>query len=115
MTGPQHHTPDRLYCLRELNTMALTDWETLPVTHIPLDHLTPTQNSLLIDRLIDITNGQPRDGGDTYGHTVHYNGRLYIHDGHHDWALRWLRGEQTVPVRVKRITTACVDPCECQG
>lgn len=114
LAAPQHHVSDRLYCLRELNTMTLNDWQTVPITRVPVSHLTPTQACLNIDRLIQITQGHPRENGDACGHTINYNNRLYIHDGHHDWAIRWLRGERYIPVRIKHITAACTDPCECQ-
>lgn len=93
--------------------MTPTDWQHIPITHVPVDELIPTQGCLVIDRLIDITQGNPREHGDAYGHTIHYNNHLYIHDGHHDWAIRWLQGERSIPVRIKHITTACTDPCEC--
>jgi hypothetical protein len=111
------HTPERLYCVRELKAMSLADWQDIPVVQMPADELIPTQGVLLIDRLVELTQGGSRRGAydgdapDVCGHTVLFNGRWYIHDGHHDWGIRWLRGETHVPVRIKRIDAACSDPC----
>lgn len=108
------HVPDRLYCVRELVGMTLDDWQSVPVVQVRACDLVPTQSCLVIDRLIALTEGGQREAGDICGHAIFFNGRLYIHDGHHDWALRWLREEQYVPVRVKRIEVACADPCQCE-
>ena len=113
MTDPQRHVSCRLYCLRELDAMRPQDWADVRVTPMPVGNLTPTQCCLKIDRLVDLAAGGAREGHDPIGHAVDYRGRVYIHDGHHDWALRWLAGHAVVPVRVKTITQACSDPC-CQ-
>lgn len=107
----QPHVADRLYCVRSLIDTTWDDWHAMPVVHVPVHDLVPTQCGLSIDRLIDIAAGGAREGEDPIGHAVAFRGRLFIHDGHHDWALRWLRGDQHVPVRIKHIDVACSDPC----
>jgi hypothetical protein len=111
MSYPPPHTSERLYCTYELKNMSWDDWLAIPITEIEVSHLTPTQGGLSIDRLIAIAAGNPREGEDPYGHAISYQGKLYIHDGHHDWALRWIKGEQRIPMRIKQIDNACINPC----
>jgi hypothetical protein len=91
--------------------MTAADWLAIPPTPLPVTEVIPTQGCLVIDRLVDLTGGAARHGGDRWGHAVAFGGRTYIHDGHHDWAIRWLRGDPQVPLRVVPLDTACVDPC----
>jgi hypothetical protein len=91
--------------------MTLPDWHTVPVVLMPVDELIPTQNAVLIDHLIRLSQGGSRHEGDICGHVVRYRGRHYIHDGHHEWTLRWLRGHTHIPVRVIRIDQPCTAPC----
>lgn len=107
------HTSAKLYCLREFDRMAPEDWQQIPLKHVPISKLVPTQSTVLIDRLLDLSEGKPRHGGDPHGHVIEYRGQLYIHDGHHDLIRFWLRDQSHALVRIKRIDTPCVDPC-CQ-
>lgn len=93
--------------------MSLDDWFRIPVTQVPISELLPRQGCLLIDRLADLIAGGPRTGGDQVGHVVLFRDQLFIHDGHHDWALRWFRGEKYMPVRVKQVNTPCDGSCGC--
>lgn len=109
----QHHTSAKLYCLRELDRMTVEDWQRIPLKNVPISKLMPTQSTVLIDRLLDLSEGKPRQGGDLYGHVIEFQGQLYIHDGHHDLIRFWLRDQSRALVRIKQIDSPCVDPC-CQ-
>jgi hypothetical protein len=60
----------------------------------------PTQPMLDLDRLLAIHRGEPAEGPDPHPHVVQLDGGLWIHNGHHRWAVALLRGEPTIPVRV---------------
>lgn len=80
----------------------LTDdqWRTIPATTVPIGDLTPSQSDLSLTHLARIANGGPSLTGDTAGRAVVYEGRLWLHDGHHRWAVACLRGAQEFLVRV---------------
>lgn len=109
----QNHTSDKLYCLAELDRMTAEDWQRISLTHVPINQLVPTQSTVLIDRLLDLSGGKPRRGGDPYGHVIKFRGQLYIHDGHHDLVRFWLRDQSHALVRIKQINAPCADLC-CQ-
>lgn len=107
------HVSDKLYCLRELNRMTVEDWQQIPLRNVSISELIPTQSTVLIDRLLDLSEKAPRHGGDLYGHVIKFQGQLYIHDGHHDLVRFWLRDQGHALVRIKQIDVPCTDPC-CQ-
>jgi hypothetical protein len=107
----RRHVKPRPYCVAGLLEMSSEDWAAITPTAVPIRQLVPTQEGLGIDRLVALAAGGPREGDDPYGHTIRHAGVLYIHDGHHAWALRWLRGQQHIFVRVKPVNLACAKPC----
>lgn len=77
------------------------EWTTAPV-EVHVTDLIPTQPVLVIDRLHDLMCGAAPHGLDPYPHIVNA-GDLYIHDGHHRWAIAWLQGRSKIEVRMSKI------------
>jgi ParB-like chromosome segregation protein Spo0J len=73
----------------------------IPSTPVPPAVLHPTQPVLRVDRLLAIAAGGPAEGPDPCPHVVDVDGRLYVHNGHHRWAVALLSGKPTIDVRVQ--------------
>jgi hypothetical protein len=63
--------------------------------------LVTTQKHLVIGRLLALAAGEHAEGPDPYPHVVDYEGRLYVHNGHHRWLLDVLAGCPSMSVRIQ--------------
>lgn len=83
---------------READIPVWEDWLAYEPCRLAVADLIPTQEYLVIDRLLEIHAGMARRGGDI-PRIVVYHGRNFIFDGHHAWALALLAGEEAMQVR----------------
>jgi len=72
-----------------------------PVVAVRTADLVPTQEHVVIARLLALDAGGPCEGPDPYPHIVAWCGRLYVHNGHHRWLRALLRGRRWLLVRVQ--------------
>ena len=78
---------------------SVEEWKKLPEYIVQIEDLIPTQYYLVIDRLFALSSGEPCDGLDM-PHIIGVGEKLYLHDGHHRWALAGLQGQQSIIVRI---------------
>lgn len=76
--------------------------ETLPVVYVDPRHLEPSQDRLLVDRLLSVFYGAPPVGPDPAIHVVEHEGVSYVHNGHHRWICAVLAGRPTIAARVQQ-------------
>ena len=74
-------------------------WADIPTRELLAHDLTPTQPALAVDRILHHLAGGEPETGDHALHVVSHGGRLYVHDGHHRWAIACARGA-SLPARV---------------
>ena len=76
------------------------DWDKVPLREIAVTALVPTQEGLSLYTLAYLVNGgEPKNDCQVVWH----KGRLYIHNGHHRWAIAWLTGARLMSARVVEI------------
>ncbi len=75
-------------------------WLDIPVSWVLPESLTPTQSDVAVSRLLHHKYGGSAEAGDYCIHVVAYEGRLYIHDGHHRWTIAMLLNSITIPARI---------------
>ena len=89
------YDPDRLLSYEQV-------MDTIPPVFVRTADLLPTQPVLMVDRLLAMFAGARTEGPDPHPHVVQMpDGRLYIHNGHHRWALALLGYQTLIAVRVQ--------------
>lgn len=87
------YDPDRLLAYEQVLA--------IPPRTVATDRLRPTQPFLVIERLLQLRDGAPQEGPDPYVHAVELGEQLYVHNGHHRWALALLSGQRTIDARIQ--------------
>src|SRR5690349_3916460 len=93
------HLP-RPYPEHELLPLTDAQWRERPAVDVPITDLIPTQDGLSLHHLARLHNGDVSESGDHAGRAVVHEGKLYLHDGTHRWAIAYLRGDTTLTTRV---------------
>jgi hypothetical protein len=75
--------------------------KTIPGVVVNPKNLIPTQDFVVINRILMILDGKPIEGPDPYPHVVDYMGSLYIHNGHHRWLIALVSGKE-LKVRIQK-------------
>lgn len=77
-----------------------SQWRRAPRRKVPVGRLIATNRGHYLDEARAERYAKSRKGGDIY--VVQDGSRLYIADGHHRVAAAMLRGERSIPARVKQ-------------
>jgi hypothetical protein len=77
--------------------MSSQRWLTLPATTVAIAELVATQPGVLFQALLE--PGEPV-GGDPLPHVIHWQGRMYLEDGHHRVTRALIDGHHTIEARV---------------
>jgi hypothetical protein len=101
------------YCEAPVEAMTPAEWQACEIRNVSLGELIPSQPFLVIDRFTAIALGGAREGGDPLPYSVEFRGQLYLHNGHHHWALAVARGARRIYTRVVRADRSCDGRCGC--
>lgn len=77
-------------------------WRAAPVERVPLDQLYATQNWVSLQGLRRHARPGARPDGNTLPLVVAYQGRYWLHDGHHRAVCAIDRGERYLTAHVRR-------------
>lgn len=71
-----------------------------PVVSVPTHMLRPTQEKVVIDRLLAIARGEPREGPDKCPHVIFHEGEFWIHNGNTAWTVSTILKQPNMNVRI---------------
>lgn len=81
------HEPPYPYRTDALERLHPDGWQNIKPRSVRVADLTPTQPTVTLDRLRHLLGGGAPETDDPFPHVVAHEGHLYVHDGHHRYAI----------------------------